>query len=97
MSPKSKKIRTLFYQKGKIPQLMSIPNIPHIIEGMSHNMNGTEILCVNKESIGGSLPVSKNSSKSNNKNSSQPQPLSGSHKVKNQNHSRQKKNSSHDM
>ncbi|MGM9926357.1 MAG: small acid-soluble spore protein P [Bacillus sp. (in: firmicutes)] len=36
-----------------------------------------------------------NASKGN--NSGQPQPLSGSHKVKNRNHSRQKHNSSHDM
>lgn len=30
-------------------------------------------------------------------NPGQPAPLSGSHKVKNRNHSRQKKNSGHDM
>ncbi|MBS4177830.1 small acid-soluble spore protein P [Lederbergia citrea] len=41
--------------------------------------------------------MSKNSSKPNPNKTSQPQPLSGSHKVKNQNHSRQTKNSSHDM
>nr|WP_255294932.1 small acid-soluble spore protein P [Bacillus sp. AFS041924] len=29
--------------------------------------------------------------------SGQPKPLSGSHKIKNQNHTRQKKHSSHDM
>ncbi|GGE63044.1 small acid-soluble spore protein P (minor) [Priestia taiwanensis] len=29
--------------------------------------------------------------------SGQPEPLSGSHKVKNKNHSRQKKHSSHDL
>ncbi|KAB7706176.1 small acid-soluble spore protein P [Bacillus aerolatus] len=40
--------------------------------------------------------MSKNSSKSNS-TTGQPQPLSGSHKVKNKNHSRQKKNSGHDM
>ncbi|MDG5470454.1 small acid-soluble spore protein P [Jeotgalibacillus sp. ET6] len=35
----------------------------------------------------------------NNKQSetTQPKPMSGSHKVKNQNHSRQNKNSGHDM
>lgn len=37
----------------------------------------------------------KNAPKSN--NPGQPEPLSGSHKVKNRNHSRQKHNSSHDM
>lgn len=35
--------------------------------------------------------------KGNEKESTQPQPLSGSHKVKNKNHSRQKKNSGHDL
>lgn len=32
-----------------------------------------------------------------NQNTGQPEPLSGSHKVKNRNHTRQKHNSSHDM
>ncbi|MEK3888750.1 small acid-soluble spore protein P [Bacillus sp. FSL K6-3431] len=41
--------------------------------------------------------MDKKPTKAKNKQSSQPEPLSGSHKVKNQNHSRQKKNSSHDM
>lgn len=39
--------------------------------------------------------VRRNSSED--KESGQPKPLSGSHKVKNRNHTRQKKNSSHDM
>ncbi|TDL34892.1 small acid-soluble spore protein P [Jeotgalibacillus sp. S-D1] len=38
----------------------------------------------------------KNTNK-NDQKSSQPKPLSGSHKVKNKNHSRQNKNSGHDM
>ncbi|MEW9502992.1 small acid-soluble spore protein P [Jeotgalibacillus marinus] len=38
-----------------------------------------------------------NNSKENNHQSGQPKPMSGSHKVKNQKHSRQKKHSSHDM
>lgn len=39
-----------------------------------------------------------NSKQSKQKNNSgQPAPLSGSHKVKNRNHSRQKHNSHHDM
>ncbi|MBS4206992.1 small acid-soluble spore protein P [Bacillus sp. FJAT-50079] len=41
--------------------------------------------------------MSNNDKKSKKNQSNQPKPLSGSHKVKNQNHSRQKKNSSHDM
>ncbi|MBS4200950.1 small acid-soluble spore protein P [Bacillus sp. FJAT-49732] len=41
--------------------------------------------------------MSNNPSKSKQNQSSQPKPLSGSHKVKNQSHTRQKKNSSHDM
>lgn len=47
--------------------------------------------------------MSKNNGKGMQKNtpqekkSGQPEPLSGSHKVKNRQHSRQKHNSSHDM
>jgi small acid-soluble spore protein P (minor) len=44
--------------------------------------------------------MSKNdgkNSKKNEENKGQPAPLSGSHKVKNRNHTRQKHNSSHDM
>ncbi|KIL45367.1 small acid-soluble spore protein P [Jeotgalibacillus soli] len=41
--------------------------------------------------------MTKNSSEKNGEQTGQPKPLSGSHKVKNKNHSRQKKNSSHDM
>jgi len=44
--------------------------------------------------------MEKNKAKDNRKNApkeGQPAPLSGSHKVKNKNHSRQKHNSSHDM
>ncbi|MFJ7849811.1 small acid-soluble spore protein P [Peribacillus sp. NPDC097264] len=45
--------------------------------------------------------MSKNDGKGMQKNqekkSGQPEPLSGSHKVKNRQHSRQKHNSSHDM
>lgn len=43
----------------------------------------------------GNKSVRRNSAIEN--ESGQPKPLSGSHKVKNQNHTRQKKNSSHDM
>jgi len=39
-----------------------------------------------------------NENKKNNKEqSTQPKPMSGSHKVKNENHSKQNKHSSHDM
>ncbi|WP_100402795.1 small acid-soluble spore protein P [Bacillus sp. FJAT-42315] len=41
--------------------------------------------------------MTKSASKLEKTESTQPQPLSGSHKVKNKNHSRQKKHSSHDM
>ena len=43
--------------------------------------------------------MEKNKAKDNRKNAKegQPAPLSGSHKVKNRNHSRQKHNSGHDM
>ncbi|MFK4998885.1 small acid-soluble spore protein P [Bacillus sp. N9] len=46
---------------------------------------------------GGYRSLNSNGEKSKQNKSNQPKPLSGSHKVKNQNHSRQKKNSSHDM
>ncbi|CAG9621879.1 small acid-soluble spore protein P [Sutcliffiella rhizosphaerae] len=39
----------------------------------------------------------RNQPKNNQTGSGQPAPLSGSHKVKNRNHTRQKNNSSHDM
>lgn len=52
-------------------------------------------------SIGGIEMVNKNDSKDMRKNapkqSGQPEPLSGSKKVKNRNHTRQKHNSHHDM
>ncbi|WP_100331138.1 small acid-soluble spore protein P [Bacillus xiapuensis] len=41
--------------------------------------------------------MNKHSARSAAESSGQPKPLSGSHKVKNKNHSRQKKNSGHDM
>jgi small acid-soluble spore protein P (minor) len=41
--------------------------------------------------------MNKKSSETNGKQSGQPKPMSGSHKVKNKNHSKQKKHSSHDM
>ncbi|MFK2826764.1 small acid-soluble spore protein P [Bacillus sp. B190/17] len=41
--------------------------------------------------------MSKSPTRSNGNRSGQPAPLSGSKKVKNKNHSRQKNNSSHDM
>ncbi|CAM4243117.1 small acid-soluble spore protein P [Lederbergia lenta] len=41
--------------------------------------------------------MNKKPDKAKDKQSSQPEPLSGSHKVKNQNHTRQKKGSNHDM
>ncbi|MBS4196128.1 small acid-soluble spore protein P [Lederbergia citri] len=41
--------------------------------------------------------MGKNSSNSHEKQSNQPKPLSGSHKVKNKNHTRQNKAGGHDM
>ncbi|KMY54158.1 MULTISPECIES: small acid-soluble spore protein P [Bacillaceae] len=41
--------------------------------------------------------MGRNPSKTKMQQSGQPKPLSGSHKVKNKNHSRQNQNSGHDM
>ncbi|RJS58900.1 small acid-soluble spore protein P [Bacillus sp. PK3_68] len=41
--------------------------------------------------------MGRNPSKTKENQSGQPKPLSGSHKVKNRNHSRQNKNSGHGM
>ncbi|KGX93070.1 acid-soluble spore protein P [Pontibacillus halophilus JSM 076056 = DSM 19796] len=41
--------------------------------------------------------IRQNQPKNNQQSSGQPKPLSGSHKVKNRNHSRQKNHASHDL
>jgi small acid-soluble spore protein P (minor) len=45
----------------------------------------------------GFIMANNDTTKENNKNSGQPAPLSGSHKVKNRKHSRQKKHSHHSL